>query len=60
MGKYKPVLLSCEMNKYGYWVTIWSVKPGLRLAVTVTRVGISRSEAQDLARETLPLVTPDA
>lgn len=56
MRKYVPVLLSCEMNEYGYWVAVWSVAPGLRLPVTCTRVGISRSEAVDDSRAVLPAV----
>lgn len=59
MAKYIPVLLSCEMNRYGYWVAIWSLAPGLRMAVTVTRVGISRSEAQELSAGALPAASPE-
>jgi hypothetical protein len=45
VSRYKPIVLSCEMNKYGLWVVVWSAAPGYRLAVTCARVGISRSEA---------------
>jgi hypothetical protein len=48
--EYVPVLLSAEMNDYGYWVVTWSVRPALRLPVTCTRVGISRSEAVEATR----------
>lgn len=50
---YKPVMLSAEMNLLGYWVVTWSVAPGLRLPVTCTRVGISRSEAVEDSRTAL-------
>lgn len=45
VSRYNPIVLSCEMNQYGYWVVTWSAEPGYRLAVTCARVGISRSEA---------------
>lgn len=45
VSRYNPIVLSCEMNPYGYWVVIWSAEPGFRIAVTCARVGISRSEA---------------
>lgn len=59
MHQYQPVLLSCEMNKYGYWVATWSLRAGLRLPVTVAKVGISRSEAQLLSAGALPAATPE-
>ena len=46
------------MNAYGYWVVTWSVAPGLRLPVTCTRVGISRSEAIESTREALGAIWP--
>lgn len=45
ISRYDPIVLSCEMNIYGYWVVTWSAEPGYRLSVTCARVGISRSEA---------------
>lgn len=45
VSRYNPIVLSVEMNQYGYWVVVWSAEPGYRLAVTCARVGISRSEA---------------
>ncbi len=53
MPRYVPVLLSAEMGPYGYWVVTWSVAPALRLPVTCTRVGISRSEAVEDSRVAL-------
>ena len=45
VSRYNPIVLSTEMNQYGYWVVTVSAAPGYRLAVTCARVGISRSEA---------------
>jgi hypothetical protein len=45
VSRYKPIVLSAEMNKYGLWVVTWSAAPGFRLSVTCARLGISRSEA---------------
>lgn len=45
VSRYNPIVLSCEMNQYGYWVVTWSAEPGYRLSVTCARVGISRPEA---------------
>ena len=53
-----PVLLSAEINRYGYWVVIWSVRPGLHMPVTCTKVGISRSEAVFESSTVLGLPTP--
>ena len=52
------VLLSVEMNQYGYWVVEWSLQAGLRVKVTCTRVGISRSEAVEDSRKALPSLPP--
>lgn len=57
--QYEPVLLSAEMNDLGYWVVTWSVAPGLRLPVTCTRVGISRSEAISDASAALAGLWPE-
>ncbi len=56
MPRYVPVLLSAEMGPYGYWVVTWSAAPGLRLPVTCTRVGISRSEAVEDSRASLEAI----
>jgi hypothetical protein len=47
------------MNGQGYWVVTWSVAPGLRLPVTCTRVGISRSEAVEDSRTALGVLYRD-
>lgn len=51
-----PIPLTVEMDDQGYWVVTWSLRAGLRAAVTCARVGISRSEAIDLTRLALPAV----
>ena len=53
-----PVLLSCEVNRYGYWVAVWSVQPGVRMPLTCARVGISRSEAVLATASMAGLPTP--
>lgn len=58
VSRYNPIVLSCEMNIYGYWVVVWSAAPGYRLAVTCARVGISRSEAVFESSTVLGLPTP--
>lgn len=56
--RYKPILVSAEMNDLGYWVVTWSVAPGLRLPVTCTIVGISRSEAVESTGAALVAIWP--
>jgi len=58
VAKYDPVFLSAEMTDQGYWRVTFSVAPGLRLPVTLTRIGITRSEAIALAQSIIPDVTP--
>lgn len=52
-SKYEPILVSVEMNQYGYWTVTWSPEPALRFPVTVCQTGISREEAVSLARAVL-------
>jgi hypothetical protein len=46
-----PLVLSAEMTDQGYWRVTWSLRPGLRLEVTATKVGISRSDAVEATAE---------
>jgi hypothetical protein len=46
-----PIVLSAEMTDQGYWRVTWSLRAGLRLEVTATRVGISRSDAVEATAE---------
>lgn len=45
------ILLSAEMTDQGYWLVTWSLRAGLRLPITCTKVGISRSGAIEAAKD---------
>lgn len=58
ISRYVPIVLSCEMNRYGYWVVTWSAEPGVRFSWTSARVGIARSEAIAASAGALGIPTP--
>ena len=55
--KWDPIVLSTEMNQYGYWVVIISTRPGGRVASTVALVGITAAEAAEAALTTVSKIT---
>jgi hypothetical protein len=58
VSRYTPIVLSCEMNQYGYWQVTLSAAPGYRMAWTSARVGIGRSEAISDSLVALGATTP--
>lgn len=57
LERYSAVMLSVEMNDYGYWVVTYSVAPGVYLPVTVCETGITSTEAVTRASATVTATT---
>lgn len=53
MASYKPIVMSVEMSRYGYWIVTLSVAPGLRMQVMLCQVGITPDRAAADALATL-------
>lgn len=49
---YEPIVISVEMSQYGYWIVTLSIEPGLHMPVMICRVGITSTQAADLAMTT--------
>jgi len=51
--KYAPIILSTYLNKFGYWVVIYSVAPGRRMSTTICREGATPAQVRAAADATL-------
>jgi len=56
--RYDPIVVSCEMGRYGYWVAVVSTAPGRRATVTITKPGITREQAVAVALANAGNLTP--
>lgn len=60
MSKYAPLVSDIRQSKYGYWIVTISVAPGLSVSIMIAKLGITPSEAADLALTGRPLLPTPA
>lgn len=56
--RYAPIILRIYLNKFGYWVVIYSTAPGERMSVTICREGPTQAQVREAAQATLAHINP--
>lgn len=56
--RYAPIILAVALNKFGYWVVIYSTAPGERMSVTICREGATQAQVREAAEATLAYINP--
>jgi len=58
LPRYAPIILDVYLNKFGYWVVIYSVAPGRRMSATICREGPTQEQVREAADVTLAHINP--